>query len=58
MLQAFGGHVLWAQLPAFLIGEFAGGALGGLAWLAIARTRADAAVASLAPTEAEPERIS
>src|SRR5947199_239805 len=26
MLQAFGGHVLWSQLPAFLIGEFVGGA--------------------------------
>ena len=58
MLQAFGGHVLWSQLPAFLIGEFAGGALGGLAWAAIGRVRADAAVASLAPTDSEPERIS
>jgi hypothetical protein len=53
--------VLWSQLPAFLIGEFAGGALGGLAWLAIGRVRADAAIASLAPTEPvspEPEKIS
>jgi glycerol uptake facilitator protein len=58
MLQAFGGHVLWSQLPAFLIGEFAGGALGGLAWAAIGRVRADATVASLAPTDPEPERIS
>jgi glycerol uptake facilitator protein len=58
MLQAFGGHVLWSQLPAFLIGEFVGGALGGLAWSAIGRVRADATVASLAPTDSEPERIS
>jgi glycerol uptake facilitator protein len=58
MLQAFGGHVLWSQLPAFLIGEFAGGVLGGLAWLSISRVRADAAVASLAPTDPEPEKVS
>src|SRR6266516_6502284 len=58
MLQAFGGHVLWSQLPAFLIGEFVGGALGGLAWAAIGRVRADATVASLAPTDSESERIS
>jgi glycerol uptake facilitator protein len=58
MLQAFGGHVLWSQLPAFLIGEFVGGALGGLAWMTIGRIRADATVASLAPTDPEPERIS
>jgi glycerol uptake facilitator protein len=58
MLQAFGGHVLWSQLPAFLIGEFAGGALGGLAWAAIGRVRADTTVASLAPTDSESERIS
>ena len=50
MLQAFGGHVLWSQLPAYLIGEFVGGALGGLTWAAIGRVRADATVASLAPT--------
>src|SRR6476659_3472115 len=58
MLQAFGGHVLWSQLPAFLIGEFVGGALGGLAWAAIGRVRADATVPSLAPTDPESERIS
>ena len=58
MLQAFGGDVLWSQLPAFLIGEFAGGALGGLAWVFIGRVRSDAAMTSLAPTDAEPERVS
>jgi glycerol uptake facilitator protein len=58
MLQAFGGHVLWSQLPAFLIGEFVGGALGGLAWVAIGRVRVDATAASLAPADPEPERIS
>ncbi len=40
MLKAFGGKVLWSQLPAYLIGEFVGGALGGLAWVAIGRVRA------------------
>ena len=33
MLKAFGGTVLWSQLPAYLIGEFVGGVLGGLAWV-------------------------
>jgi len=50
--------VLWSQLPAFLIGEFAGGALGGLAWLAIGRIRAEETVASLAPADPEPEKVS
>src|SRR5579862_6852228 len=44
MLKAFGGKVLWSQLPAYLIGEFAGGTLGGLAWAAIGRVREDAAM--------------
>jgi len=54
MLKAFGGKVLWSQLPAYLIGEFAGGALGGLAWVAIGRVRADAAMISLAPGDPDP----
>ena len=54
MLKAFGGKVLWSQLPAYLIGEFAGGALGGLAWVAIGRVREDAAMTSLAPGEPAP----
>jgi glycerol uptake facilitator protein len=59
MLKAFGGKVLWSQLPAYLIGEFGGGVLGGLAWSAIGRIRADAAFTSLAPAETVPstERI-
>jgi glycerol uptake facilitator protein len=63
MLQAFGGHVLWSQLPAYLIGEFAGGALGGLAWVAIGRVREDAALTSLGPdadpiNESAPQKVS
>ena len=63
MLKAFGGTVLWSQLPAYLIGEFVGGALGGLAWVAIGRVREDAAMTSLAPGEpapstANPEKVS
>jgi len=54
MLKAFGGKVLWSQLPAYLIGEFVGGALGGLAWVAIGRVREDAAMTSLAPGEPAP----
>ena len=49
MFKAFGGRVLWQQLPAYLIGEFAGGVLGGLAWAGIGRIRQDAALTSLAP---------
>jgi glycerol uptake facilitator protein len=49
MLGAFGGHVLWSQLPAYLIGELAGGVLGGLAYVAMSRVRRDAALTSLSP---------
>ena len=45
-------------MPAYLIGEIAGGVLGGLAWVFIGRVRTDAAMTSLAPTDAEPERVS
>ncbi|MBV9853916.1 MAG: aquaporin family protein [Streptosporangiaceae bacterium] len=51
MQDAFGGKVLWSQLPAYLIGEFAGGVLGGLAYVGIGRVRADAAMTSLAPAD-------
>src|ERR1700751_4066449 len=51
MMGAFGGKVLWSQVPAYLIGEFAGGALGGLAWVAIGKARAGPALTSLAPSE-------
>jgi len=53
MLKAFGGHVLWSQVPAYLIGELAGGVLGGLAWVGIGRVREDAAMSSLAPSDSE-----
>src|ERR1700761_7839455 len=55
---AFGGTVSWGQVPAYLIGEIAGGVLGGLAWVFIGRVRTDAAMTSLAPADAEPERVS
>ena len=32
-MKAFGGTVLWSQVPAYLIGEIVGGVLGGLAWV-------------------------
>jgi len=51
MQSAFGGHVLWSQAPAYLIGEFAGGVLGGLAYLFLARSRVQAGLTSLAPTD-------
>jgi glycerol uptake facilitator protein len=54
MLKAFGGSVLWSQLPAYVIGELVGGVLGGLAWVGIGRVRTDAAYTSLAPSEPVP----
>jgi glycerol uptake facilitator protein len=54
MLKAFGGHVLWSQVPAYLIGDLVGGVLGGLAWAAIGKVRADASFTSLAPAEPVP----
>jgi glycerol uptake facilitator protein len=57
MMGAFGGKVLWSQVPAYLIGELIGGVLGGLAWVAIGRVRADAALTSLAPSEPAPAAV-
>jgi glycerol uptake facilitator protein len=51
MMKAFGGTVAWSQLPAYVIGELAGGVLGGLAYAGLSRTRAAAALTSLAPTD-------
>ena len=46
---AFGGHPVWSQIPAYLIGELGGGVLGGLAYVGMSRVRQDAALTSLAP---------
>jgi glycerol uptake facilitator protein len=54
MQGGFGGKVLWSQVPAYLIGEFGGGVLGGLAWAAIGRVRSDASFTSLAPEDPVP----
>jgi glycerol uptake facilitator protein len=59
MLKAFGGSVVWSQVPAYLIGELAGGVLGGLAYAGLSKVRQDAALTSLSPdpdTAAEPVR--
>ena len=58
MQEAFGGTVSWAQVPAYLIGELAGGVLGGLAYVGIGRVRADAALTSLAPESSGDDRPS
>jgi len=39
VLQVLGGAVKWNQLPAYLIGEFAGGILAGVSYVALAKTR-------------------
>jgi glycerol uptake facilitator protein len=49
MFGAFGGHPAWSQIPAYLIGELAGGVLGGLAYVGMSKVRQDAALTSLAP---------
>ncbi len=41
--SAFGGTASWSQAPAYLIGELAGGVLGGLAYVGLSRTRRRAA---------------
>jgi len=51
MFGAFGGHVMWGQVPAYLIGELVGGVLGGLAYVGMSKVREDAAFTSLAPSE-------
>jgi glycerol uptake facilitator protein len=51
MFSAFGGHGAWSQAPAYIIGELAGGVLGGLLYVAMSKIRADAALTSLAPSE-------
>lgn len=53
MQAAFGGNVSWGQVPAYLIGEFAGGVLGGLAYVGLARSRAQAELTGLAPADSE-----
>ena len=53
MQGAFGGHVTWSEIPAYLIGELAGGVLGGLAYVGMSKVRQDAALTSLAPAEPE-----
>src|SRR5215471_15849216 len=59
MQAGFGGTVSWAQVPAYLIGEFVGGVAGGLAYVFIGRVRADAAMTSLAPdADPVPEKLS
>ena len=55
MLKAFGGKVLWSQLPAYLIGEFVGGTLGGVAYIGIAQHRAVAALTGRGP--ADPDAV-
>ncbi|HEX9624078.1 MAG TPA: MIP/aquaporin family protein [Streptosporangiaceae bacterium] len=54
MQGAFGGTVSWSQLPAYLIGELAGGVLGGLAYVGMSKVRAEAAMTSLAPDSDSP----
>jgi glycerol uptake facilitator protein len=39
ILQVFGGAVKWSQLPAYLIGEFVGGALAAWLYVALSKTR-------------------
>jgi glycerol uptake facilitator protein len=51
MQSAFGGTVSWSQVPAYLIGEFAGGVLGALGYVGLSRARAQAVLSSPASSE-------
>lgn len=51
--SVLGGTVTWSQAPAYLIGELAGGVLGGLAYAGLARNRVKPATAA----SRNPERI-
>ncbi len=53
MQGAFGGTVSWAQVPAYLIGELAGGVLGGLAYLGLARARVQSELTGLGPADSD-----
>jgi glycerol uptake facilitator protein len=44
MQAGMGGTVSWAQVPAYLVGEIAGGLLGGLAYAGMSRARASTPV--------------
>src|SRR5580704_10560676 len=55
---AFGGHLTWSEVPAYLIGELGGGVLGGLAYLGMSKVRQDAKLTSLSPDpDAAPEPV-
>jgi glycerol uptake facilitator protein len=51
--NAFGGTVSWSQAPAYIVGELAGGLVGGLAYLALSTTRRQAALTSLPPADTD-----
>jgi glycerol uptake facilitator protein len=58
VLQGAGGAVAWSQIWGYLIGEFAGGLLAGLAYSAMAATRTHtAAEIELTPREATTDAI-
>jgi glycerol uptake facilitator protein len=50
--QLAGGQVMWSQLPVYVIAELLAGAVAGLLYVAISRTRADAVVPS--PAQSAP----
>lgn len=51
MQGAFGGNVSWGQVPAYLIGEFVGGLIGALGYVWMARSRTQAELTGLGPTD-------
>ena len=59
MQGAFGGHITWSEVPAYVIGELGGGVLGALAYVGMSKVRRDARLTSLSPdpdTAPEPVR--
>ena len=49
MQGAFGGHITWSEVPAYLIGELGGGVVGALAYVGMSKVRQDARLTSLSP---------
>jgi len=58
VLQLFDGSVAWSQIWAYLLGEFVGASLAGVAYLAIARTRELEVALPVQTNAAQPQGVS
>ncbi len=56
VLQLFGGAVRWNQIWGYLLGEFAGGVLAGVTYIALARTKTTTVIPEFPLKEATTEQ--